>query len=328
LKKTFKNIIIIIFSILVIIFTALTAASFYFYDIAVKRSPKEFLQNSKDLKDNIRLAENLVKAKRKKKKELYGSDWVKSKKYETWTLTSKDGLNLVAYYIPAKKPTANTAILIHGYTAGGKDMGTYAKIYYEKLKYNVLMPDARGHGSSEGNYIGFGWAERTDYLLWIEKIIDALGPDAKITLHGVSMGGAAVMMLSGEKLPKQVKTIVEDCGYTSVYDELSYQLRKMYHLPGFPVLTATSILTDIRAGYNFYEASALNQVRKDKVPMLFIHGGSDTFVPTDMVYQLYDACQVKKDILIVNGAGHGLAYAFDKEAYESKIIEFDKCYLK
>jgi hypothetical protein len=309
--------------LLILFLAGVVAASFYFYDVAIKRNEKEFLQNSSDLKENFdQFAEEA------EGKELNGPEWVESKPYETWTITSEDGLKLVGYFIPSQVPTTKTVILAHGYSSRGKDMGTFAKFYHEKLGYNVLMPDARGHGASEGDYIGFGWPERKDYLLWIRKVINTLGLDSKIALHGISMGGATVMMVSGEELPKQVKLIIEDCGYTSVYDELSYQLKRMFHLPGFPILPATSLLTKLRAGYSFTEASALKQVQKDRLPMLFIHGGKDTFVPTEMAYRLYDACHAEKELLIVEGAGHGLAYTKDKVSYEATVSAFLNMYMK
>lgn len=108
-----------------------------------------------------------------------------------------------------------------------------------------------------------------------------------------------------EDLPPQVKAIIEDCGYTSVDAQLSYQLSRMYHLPSFPLLNTTSLVTKLKAGYSFSEASALEQIKKNKLPILFIHGAEDWFVPVSMVYELYEACPSEKELYIVEGAGHG-----------------------
>ena len=116
--------------------------------------------------------------------------------------------------------------------------------------------------------------------------------------------------------------LFRSCGYTSAYDQLAYQLKRMYWLPPFPMMPVTSLVTKLRAGYSFYEASALKQVAKSKLPMLFIHGVEDRFVPTDMVWQLYNACPAEKDLYIVEGAGHGTAYGTDRETYEKKVAEF------
>lgn len=130
------------------------------------------------------------------------------------------------------------------------------------------------------------------------------------------------MMTSGEELPPNVKAIVEDCGYTSVKDELTFQLKRMYHLPAFPIVDTTSMLTKIRAGYSFNEASALEQVKKSVTPTLFIHGDSDTFVPTEMVHTLYENSPVEKELYIVPKAGHGEAFRMDPVKYESVVTGF------
>lgn len=130
------------------------------------------------------------------------------------------------------------------------------------------------------------------------------------------------MMTSGEDLPANVKAIVEDCGYTSVKDELTFQLKRMYHLPAFPIVDTTSMLTKIRAGYSFGEASALEQVKKSKTPTLFIHGDNDTFVPTEMVHTVYENSPVEKELYIVPNAGHGEAFRRDPVKYESVVSEF------
>ena len=136
------------------------------------------------------------------------------------------------------------------------------------------------------------------------------------------------MMTSGEKLPKQVKAVVADCGYTSARDILSYQLGEMYSLPSFPLIQGTSLLTKLRAGYSFEEASAVEQVKKTSLPIFFIHGEKDTFVPVEMVHELYEAANGEKELYIVPGAEHGNAYDADPEIYEKKVAEFLEPYMK
>jgi hypothetical protein len=243
-------------------------------------------------------------------------------------MDSDDGIHLKAFYIAAPEHSDKTVIIAHGYAGNATQMSGYARMYYERLGYNILLPDARGHGDSGGDYIGFGWPERMDYLKWIQRVLEDNGENTQVILHGVSMGGATVMMTSGEDLPPNVKAIVEDCGYTSVMDELTFQLKRMYHLPAFPIVDTTSILTKIRAGYSFGEASALEQVKKSKTPTLFIHGDSDTFVPTEMVHTLYENSPVEKGLYIVHKAGHGEAFRMDPVQYESVVTEFIEKFVK
>lgn len=297
--------------ILLCLFILLTGVSFYFYKIAVERNQKDFLDDNPDMK---------VSTDRTLTTE--GIAWMKEADFRTLSLTSFDDLLLQGYYLPADKPTGNTAIIAHGYASKAKYMAAYAKYYHDTLGYNVLMPDARGHGASEGNYIGFGWNERKDYLRWIDYLLKLQGPNTKIVLHGVSMGGATVLMTSGEEMPDQVKAVIADCGYTSAKDMLTYQLKRMYGLPSFPIIPATSLLTKILAGYSFGEASALEQVKKTELPILFIHGEEDTFVPVRMVHELYAAAHGDKELYLVPNAEHGNAYAKDPRTYEGKVSGF------
>lgn len=345
--KVFLKILCVL--ILIVLITDI-AGSFYFYHISVARTSKDFLANDSALINEI-AAENIsvypadVPANAKlystmqeeqpetqpgelqkeqqeeQQVEQIETGWFSNQPYEEVSITSEDGLKLAGYYLGAIVPTNKTAILAHGYSSQGTYMGSYAKIYYD-MGYNVLLPDDRGHGRSEGNFIGFGWTDRKDYLKWIDFIINRVGQDSQIVLHGVSMGGATVLMTGGELLPTAVKAIVSDCSYTSVQAELEYQLKRLYNLPAFPILDSTSLLSKIRAGYSFKEASALEQVKRSKTPTLFIHGDADKFVPFSMVYELYEACTSEKDIYIVPGAGHGAAFDTDTAGYRNKVGEF------
>ena len=131
------------------------------------------------------------------------------------------------------------------------------------------------------------------------KVLTENGQQEQITLYGVSMGAATVMMTSGEKLPDNVKAIVEDCGYSTVNQELQYQLKELFNLPSFPLVNVTSGITKLRAGYFFGEASAVKQLQKNHLPMLFIHGENDTFVPFSMLDEVYNATQGPKEKYVV-----------------------------
>jgi fermentation-respiration switch protein FrsA (DUF1100 family) len=250
--------------------------------------------------------------------------WIDTAGYEVVSLQSADGLLLRGRFIPAPE-AAPTVIMAHGYHGNGRQMSDFARFFKETLHYKVLIPDARGHGLSEGDYVGFGWPERLDYLRWIDWVLERDRPGARIVLFGVSMGAATVMMCAGEDLPPQVKALIEDCGYTSVADELGCQLRQTYHISGPPgawLLKATSRLTGKRAGYTFEEASALEQIKKARIPILFIHGDADTYVPFRMVHTLYDACPTEKDLYIAKGAGHGQAWETNPAEYQERIARF------
>lgn len=307
-----------IIALLLLFLLVLAAAGLYFYRVAIARTEKAFLSANPDLVSGEAAESSLEDA----------GAWWNRQVFEEWSIRSEDGLRLHAYYLPAERQTDKTVILAHGYSGHAAAMSGLARMYSEALGFNVLLPDARGHGRSGGRYIGFGWRDRFDMAGWIGRILAHAGEGSQIVLHGVSMGGAAVMMASGEKLPPNVKAIIEDCGYTSVKDELAYQLRRMYRLPAFPMIPITSLVTKLRAGYFFGEASALEQVKKSKTPILFIHGGADLFVPTAMVYELYENGPAEKKLFVVPDAGHGLARQADPGGYDREVAAFIGTYVR
>ncbi|MFC6464710.1 alpha/beta hydrolase [Marinilactibacillus sp. GCM10026970] len=293
---------------------ALTLTGNYFYKTAVANTKKSFIEEF----DHATIHPDDPWAAEKQ--------WYNDVEHEVTHIVSEDGLTISGVYIPAAKPSDKVALIAHGYSGSLKDMAPFAKLFYD-LGFNILVSDARGHGSSEGNYIGFGWHERNDYLRWINQMIQRHGEQSEIILYGISMGGATVLNVSGEKLPEQVKAIVEDCGFSSVEEEVTHQLKDMYKLPKFPLVQMTSLITKIRAGYWFEEASSLEQVKKNQTPTLFIHGDADHFVPTWMVYKLYEANASPKELYIVPGAEHAYAYVTDKETYRSRVSHFLKNYV-
>ena len=246
--------------------------------------------------------------------------WMEQAETEAVQVDSSDGLKLRGEAVISDPASHLWVIAVHGYRMSHSSMSALAS-YYGLKGWNALLPDLRGCGDSEGDYIGMGWPDRRDMLQWIDWIIRR-DSEAKIVLHGISMGGATVMMTAGEDLPGQVKAVVEDCGYTSVWDIFTDELDYLFHLPAFPLLNIASGLSSLRAGYSFSEASSLNQIAKAQVPVLFIHGSEDNFVHTDMVYRLYDACPTEKQLMVVEGAGHGNSFNHMPDKYFETVFSF------
>lgn len=258
--------------------------------------------------------------------------WIDSVKLENGIvdtfICAKDGTNLHALYVKSPTKSSNTAILIHGYTDNAIRMFIFGQIY-SRMGYNILLPDLRAHGLSGGEYIQMGWKDRKDILDWIKLSVNIFGDSTNIVLHGISMGAAAVMMTAGEEsLPQNVKCFVEDCGYTSVWDEYKHELKKRYGLPAFPILYTTSWLTQFREGWGFKEASSLEQIKKQDRPILFIHGGADNYVPTDMVYELYDAQVGEKELWVEDGVAHADMYWQHRDQYIQKTKAFVSKHMK
>lgn len=232
-------------------------------------------------------------------------------------VTMPTGEKQHAYFV--RTGSNKTALVIHGWRDNAIRFFYLARLYERELGYNVVMPDLHAHGLSEGDMIQMGWLDRKDMLHWL-----SIFQTDTMVVHGVSMGGATTMMTSAEVLPAGIKDIhfIEDCGYTSVWDEFAGELKKQFGLPTFPLMHTTSLLCKLRYGWSFGEASAINQVRKSPHPMLFIHGSKDEFVPTEMVYRLYDAKPSKKQLWITEGAGHAESYLMHKEEYIQRVKDF------
>lgn len=214
-------------------------------------------------------------------------------------------------------------ILVHGYMGRNSELVDAANKFLEN-GYNVLLPSLRCHARSEGETISMGYWESKDLIEWIQYIIKSQ-PHCEIFLLGISMGAATVMMATGTDLPKNVKAACEDCGYTSAWDEFSYQLKKLFKLPKFPIMYAADFVVRLRGKYRIKKASPIEAVQKSKVPTLFIHGTADDFVPTYMVYKLYDFANYPKELVLIEGGEHALARFKNPKLYYNSVLEwFDR----
>ena len=239
-----------------------------------------------------------------------------------------DKARLHAYYINASIPTSKTAVIVHGYTDNAIRMMMIGYLYNKSLGFNILLPDLRYSGLSDGNAFQMGWLDRKDVMQWMEVAHHIYGDSTQMVVHGISMGGATTMMVSGESQPDYVKCFVDDCGYTSVWDQFKKELKEDFGLPAFPLLYTSSWLCDWTKGWNFHEASALEQVKKCHLPMLFIHGEKDDYVPTRMGYELYNAKTEPKELWIVPNADHATSYKLNKEEYIQKVKQFTDKYIQ
>ena len=185
------------------------------------------------------------------------------------------------------------------------------------------MPELYFHGQSEGDHARMGWFDRLDIKLWANLAAD-MWKGCPMVIHGVSMGAATTMMVSGEEdLNPAVKAFVEDCGYSSVWNQFKYELKEMFHLPAFPVMHVADLMCRLRYGWDFREASSLDQLSKCAKPMLFIHGDSDDYVPTGDIYLNYEAkTSGVKEMWLAPDTDHATAYMNHPEEYTARVRNF------
>ena len=249
-------------------------------------------------------------------------EWLYAQKLEKMSIQTTDGLRLSGIWLEAPQESKKVIIALHGYRSKGESDFAAISHFYHDQGYHVLIVDHRAHGKSEGDYIGFAALEHKDSKKWIDIAVKKLGEEAHIYLHGISMGGATALALSSEKLPRQVKGIISDCGFTSAWEVFEHILRDDYHLPPFPILQIASSICKKQAGYTFDEVNNTERVKKSNLPILFIHGDQDTFVPTWMSRKMYAECQAEKKLVIISEAGHGESYYRDTETYQKAVKAF------
>jgi fermentation-respiration switch protein FrsA (DUF1100 family) len=213
------------------------------------------------------------------------------------------------------------AIVIHGYGADKDSVLGFADMYYNKFGFSVLVPDLRGHGESEGNYIGFGWHDSYDILLWCKYLCAMLGDNIKIVLHGVSMGAATTLMTASENFPNVVGAI-SDCSYSSIKNILKLRIKKDLKIPQFPFINLVDLIMRIRCKYSINDGNVKEEVKKIRCPVLYIHGDADTYIPVSAVYSLYENTNSPKKLYICPDAGHAQSARINPEEYFTRVKDF------
>lgn len=250
--------------------------------------------------------------------------WAECAQGQKLEKTTEDGIRLIAQEIFTEEESHKWVLLLHGYTGWKEAMYPFAA-WYNQQGYHVIVPDMRCQGESEGDFIGMGWTDRLDNMLWIDYILEQ-DSKAEIVIHGQSMGAASALMMTGEEsLPDNVKAVVSDCAFTDAYTMFGEKMKEWFHLPEFPLLDTANLMLQLRGGYDLKDASALDAVKKSETPTLFIHGDQDEMIHVDMTRELYKAASCEeKELLIVKGAGHAQSQDKDPEGYFGAVEEFLK----
>lgn len=246
--------------------------------------------------------------------------WTRSLPRETVEIESFDGLKLRGKYYEYA-PGAPMELMFHGYR-GNAERDLSGGVYRcFALGRSVLIVDQRSCGNSEGDTITFGIQEHRDCLDWLDYAVKRFGPDQKIILTGISMGASTVLMAAGRELPPNVIGVLADCGYTTAKEIMMEVIRQM-RLPPKLCYPFVRLGAKLYAGFDPDGYSALEAAPKIRVPVIFFHGDADDFVPCSMSRKNFDACTGRKKLVLVPGAGHGLAFPVDEESYLQELRAF------
>lgn len=249
--------------------------------------------------------------------------WMKEARqmpYEEMSIVSFDGLTLRGRYYECS-PDSPIEIMFPGYRGSAeRDLSGGVQRCF-KLGHSALIVDQRAGGRSDGHVISFGVNETKDCRLWVEHVINHFGPEVKIILTGISMGAATVMLTAGSPLPENVIGVLADCGYSSAPDIIKKVIGDL-KLPLGIIYPMVRWAGKLFGGFDVEDADVLAAVRNTTIPIIFIHGDTDDFVPHDMSKLLYENCPTKKLFVSVPGAGHGLGYPMDPEGYIEQVQKF------
>lgn len=249
---------------------------------------------------------------------LAGQKWFFEQPLTTLTTTSHDGLKLSGYYLSADSD--NTLILMHGYRSTAVYEFAPLLRFYHELGYNLLLPDQRAHGQSEGKYLSFGIKERYDVVAWAEYLNQTEKPK-NIFLSGMSMGGAAVSMATLLKLPENVRGVIADCPFGDPTEQFAYSMSLRTKVPARPVIYFCSIWTRLLAGWQFNEVIGADY-QHAKLPLLLIHGTADPTVPHALSQTIFDYYGGPKQYELFDSCGHVYASMKEPERYRALVSEF------
>ena len=252
-----------------------------------------------------------------------GAEYIQSATFEEHIIESFDGLKLRGRYL--KNGNSNkTVMLFHGYRSRGEKDFSGSFKYYVDSGFNVFLADQRSHGKSEGELITFGVKESRDVISWLDYIIKTYGNDKEIFLIGLSMGAATVKFAARFDLPDNVKGIIADCGFNSPEKIIRKVAKQNFHINGFLLMPALNVLCKLFGGFSVYEVTSEKALKNLKIPILFIHGTADNFVPHYMSLSGFEAANEPKFLCSVDGAPHGMSYLVDTLKVQKAVDDFIK----
>lgn len=304
---------------------AFMAFGYSFFELIVHCKEKKKFMKKKwfpySVQDSSHVKVNHPRHKFEKEYE-EGKAWCRAQKMQDCYIRSADGLKLHASYLPARD-AKRFILLSHGYKGSGfGDFANIARFLHEN-GCSLLFIDQRCCGSSEGEFITFGAREQYDVQRWAYYIAGKNKDKLPIYLYGESMGAAAVLMASGQKLPREVKGLIADCGFRSMKSQLRYIASKWFHLDWVGLLLfRVDLFCAFLAGFRMKEADTTQAMRKNKRPVLFFHGTEDTYVdPRNSEYN-YSICRAPKELVMIPGARHLCSAYEDPVLYRGKLLEF------
>ncbi len=308
---------LVVFILIALIVLTLVSGGYAFVMACVRRKELPWLDEEAIKKTSYgKYYENIV----------IGDKFLRENATKELQIESYDGLKLHAVWVPAENPKG-TILLAHGYRSSKIIDFSLAFGMYHAMGMNILLPDQRAHGKSEGRFITFGVKESRDMQTWVAYHNDTFGK-LPLVLSGLSMGASTMLYLADADLPENVKGIIADCGFTSPKEIIKSVFHSIIHLPAETTLWATDLFARLFAGFSLTEKDTRKILQNSKLPVLLVHGMDDGFVPCEMTRQAYAVCKEPKELLLVEGADHGVSFLVAKERYVQTVVAFLQKYVE
>lgn len=307
----------VVFVLIALILLLIVSGGYTFVVACVRRKELPWLDEKAIKKTSYgKYYENIV----------IGDKFLRENPSEEVQIESYDGLKLRGVWVPAENPKG-TILLAHGYRSSKLVDFSMAFGLYHSMGMNILLPDQRAHGKSEGKFITFGVKESRDMQSWISFHNETFGKFPLI-LSGLSMGASTMLYLADADLPRNVKGIIADCGFTSPKAIIDSVFRRVIRLPATPTLWVADLFARLIAGFSLTEKDTRKILPNSKLPVFMVHGVNDGFVPCRMTEEGYAACKEPKELLLVEGADHGVSFLVDKPRYVKMVTAFLKKYVE
>lgn len=272
-------------------------------------------------RNNIFTDKRAMKVLRESEEVKSAQEWFdKTEKTLLWSKAPEAG-ETCAYKIVQNESSDKWAVLVHGYANVPRGISHIAEKYYEN-GYNLLMPCLHGQGDDKHKYVSMGFYDKFVIKHWCEKIAEE-NPSASVVLHGVSMGGASVLLSTGENLPESVKCCVSDCAYKDTKAVFEGFLKPFTFFMAKPIVSAVNLISRLRKNFDMNKCRPVEAVKRSRIPTLFIHGEEDHFVPFDNMETLYNACAAEKEKLAIPSSPHSICSILGGEEYWNKVFEFE-----
>lgn len=308
---------LVLFILIALALLILVSGGYTFVVACVRRKELPWLDEKAMMKTSYgKYYENIV----------IGDKFLKENPSQEVEIESYDGLLLRGIWVPAENPKG-TILLAHGYRSSKLVDFSLAFGMYHAIGMNILLPDQRAHGKSEGRFITFGVKESRDMQSWIAYHNQTFGK-LPLILSGLSMGASTMLYLADVDLPDNVKGIIADCGFTSPREIIKTVFHRVIHMPAAPTLFVADLFARLFAGFSLSEKDTRKTLQSSKLPVLLVHGVEDGFVPCEMTKQGYDACNGEKELLLVEKADHGVSFLIDKPRYTKIVLAFLEKYLE